>query len=154
VLELVCSTRMVHTSTFDVWSNSTSQHVYGIAAPTVQAEVQASRARVSALDKDERLDERVWRTIKPPGDEKMSLNDLMRAWKGACHGDSCLKPLCLPPALHVESCHVTVCCLQRDLSLPHTSPCRTIISQLTNQRQRRAMFCSLNAVSAMQGSAG
>ena len=83
--------------------------------PYVQAELEASRARLTALGKDERLSERVWRTVKPPGDDMMSLHDLMRAWKGACHGGNCLEPLRLPHASCAEPRNASFCCLQHGL---------------------------------------
>ena len=54
----------------------------------LQEEFEVRRARLLELGKDERLSERVWRTVKGPSDDdKMSLNDLMRLWKGAFHND-------------------------------------------------------------------
>ena len=67
----------------------------------VQAECQARKTRVLALGDDERLSERIWRTVdaKGPSDGKTSLNDLMRAWKGAYLDHRSFKPLRVPHAL-------------------------------------------------------
>ena len=51
---------------------------------STQVDRVAIKTRLAMLSKDELLRERIWRTIGSEGasDSKMSLNDLLSAWKG------------------------------------------------------------------------